>query len=268
MEPHPALDQEAPGAGWYGRVASRDDLAACMASLGLLPLQAPPPWPSLPAMLAPGVSLTAAWAWAGTLVDEQALYSGRLLRGLPTGCLGTLPLFALACARGPGADPGLAYARGAYGITAKAVVELLLRRGPLTVQQIRLGLGQHKRFLIHDTPQVLAELEAALMIVPVGPDYVRAAQPRAGVGTLTPRPRSRFIPPPNPAVALRAWELTLRWAPPAVLATADRLREHPGEARLLLRRHLAALAPTATPAEQDALLGEDPPDEPATTPDP
>lgn len=258
MDPLPTSGAAWPA--WQGRVASLEDLAACVAALGVLPLQAPAPWPALAAALAPGVTLTAAWAWAGTLVDRREVFSGRVLPGLAAGCLATLPVFSLAFARGPGSDPLVAYSRGAFGITGKAVVDLLRTRGPLTLQQIRLGLGQHKRFLIHDTPQVMDTLERALVVVAVGPEYRAAAAPAAP----TPRPRSRFNPPPSPDLALRAWDLTLRWAPPAALAAADRLREERGQARALLRTHLLLLHAQASAADLDTLLGEDSDDDPAT----
>ena len=259
---------------WRGQVASAEDLAACVGALGVLPLAAPAPWPALAGALAPGVTLPAAWAWAGVLVDRREIFSGRVLPGLASGCLAALPVFVEALAREPGSDPGRAYAANRFGITAKAVVDLLRVRGPLTLQQIRLGLGQHKRFLIHDTPQAMAELERALVVLAVGPDYVAGVRPErgpappgqaAGVGRGDFDPR-RYIPAPNPAIDLRAWELTIRWAPPALLAAADRLREQPGEARAHLRARLAALNPHAAAPDIDTLLGEDIPHEPATTP--
>lgn len=247
-EPDPA-----PWAEWVARVATPDDLTTCVDTLGLLPLRAPDPWPTLPRMLAPGVPLATAWAWTGQLVVVRRLFVGRVLPGLQGACLTSLPVFSLAFARGPGSDPGAAYAAGLFGITAKAVVDLLLARGPLTLQQIRMGLGQHKRFLIHDTPQVMEALELALMVVAGGPELAATWRPTRGSA----RPRSRFNPPPNKDLDLRVWELTARWAPPAALAAADRLREHPGQARALLRARLATLNPQAAPAELDALLGED-----------
>ncbi len=166
--------------------------------------------------------------------------------------LAAAAVFPVVFARGPGSDPAAAYAKGLFGITGKAVVELLMARGPLTMQQIRLGLGQHKRFLIHDTPAVMAELGRALVVVAGGQEM--AADWRTEAPN---RPRSRFNPPPSPELDLRVWELTVRWAPPAALAAADRLREDRGKARTLLRAHLAALNPGAEDAEIEALLGED-----------
>src|SRR5690349_16684233 len=110
---------------WQGRVASADDLLACVGALGLLPVAAPPSWPSLPGALAPGVSLATAWAWAGALVDRREIFAGRVLPGLDAPCLAALPVFVEAFAREPGSDPGRAYAAGRFGITAKAVVDLL-----------------------------------------------------------------------------------------------------------------------------------------------
>jgi hypothetical protein len=206
-------------------------------------------------------------------VDRREIFSGRVLPGLASGCLAALPVFVEALAREPGSDPGRAYAANRFGITAKAVVDLLRVRGPLTLQQIRLGLGQHNRFLIHETPQAMAELERALVVLAVGPDYVAARPERQQTAPAQPSgarrsdfdPR-RYIPAPNPALDLRAWELTIRWAPPALLAAADRLREQPGEARAHLRARLAALNPHAAAPDIDTLLGEDIPHEPATTP--
>ena len=126
---------------WQGRVATAADLVSCVEALGLLPVAAPGPWPSLPALLAPGVTLAAAWSWVGGAVAARHLFAGRVVPGWEAACLTSLPVFAWAFARGPGSDPLLAYSRGLYGITAKAVVELLQVRGPLTVQQMRLGLG-------------------------------------------------------------------------------------------------------------------------------
>lgn len=242
-----------PWAEWQGRVADAEGLAACVEGLGLLPLRAPAPWPYLGAVLAPGVGTPAAWAWAGGLVDARRIFAGRVLPGLDSVCLTPLSVFALAFARGPGSDWGRAYAAGLFGITAKAVIDLLLARGPLTMQQIRLGLGQHKRFLVHDTPAVMRELENALVVVAGGPG--RAAAPPAPRGPA--RSRARWNPPPTESLDLRVWDLTVRWAPPAALAAADRLRETPGLARATLRARLAALCPAAPAAEIETLLGED-----------
>jgi len=258
MDKHLASEVDAPAPpawlAWRARVATPDDLAACVEALGLLPLRAAPPWPAFPTVLAPDVTTLLAWHWAGDFVVRRQLFAGRVLPGLGSVCLATLPVFTLAFARGPGSDPLAAYRAGRIGITAKAVVELLLARGPLTLQQIRLGLGQHKRFLIHDAPRVLDELEQALVVVAGGPELATAwRQPAGGPG----RARSRFNPLPTPDLDLRVWELTMRWAPPAALAAADRLREMPGTARATLRHHVAALNPAATDAELNLLLGED-----------
>jgi len=250
------MDTEIDGGAataWQGRVATAEDLRGCVDALGLLPVTAPAPWPSLPAVLAPGVTLAVAWSWVGAAVARRQLFAGRVVPGWPAGCLTSLPVFAWAFARGPGSDPLLAYSRGLYGITAKAVVELLQARGPLTVQQMRLGLGQHKRFLIADTPAALAELERALIVVAGAPELAADWRPARGP---TRRPR-RFNPPPTPGFDLRVWELTMRWAPPAALAAADRLREQPGQARRLLQAHLRGLNPLANDSELDTLLGED-----------
>jgi hypothetical protein len=258
-EPHDNDGGAAPAwIEWRERVASPDDLAACVEALGLLPLRAEAPWPALWQLLAPGTTTTTAWAWVGTLIARRQIFAGRVLPGLESVCLTSLPVFALAFARGPGSDPLAGYSAGQFGITGKAVVELLLARGPLTMQQIRLGLGQHKRFLIHDTPQVMAELERALTVIAGGPELAAAWRPGAGAARAPARARSRFNPPPSKDLDLRVWELTMRWAPPAALAAADRLREHPPQAREGLRARLLALNPGATGAELDALLGEDP----------
>lgn len=257
--PHDSEGNEAPAwTEWRERVASPDDLAACVEALGLLPLRAEAPWPALWQMLAPGTTTTTAWAWVGTLIARRQIFAGRVLPGLESVCLTSLPVFALAFAREPGSDPLAGYSAGLFGITGKAVVELLLARGPLTMQQIRLGLGQHKRFLIHDTPQVMAELERALTVIAGGPELAAAWRPGAGAARAPARPRSRFNPPPSKDLDLRVWELTMRWAPPAALAAADRLREHPPQAREGLRARMRALHPGVTGAELDALLGEDP----------
>jgi hypothetical protein len=240
-------------AAWRERVASPDDLAACVDALGLLPLRGPAGWPAAHLTLAPGVTTATAWAWAGALVSERRIFVGRTLPGLGGPCLTALPAFTLAFARGPGSDPLAGYAAGLFGITGKAVVELLVARGPLTLQQIRLGLGQHKRFLTHETPAVMDELERALVVVAGGPDLAaawRAAGP-------PPRARSRYNPAPSPELDSRVYDLTARWAPPAALAAADRLRERPGMARAALREAVRALNPAAPDAEVDSLLGED-----------
>ncbi|HUS17321.1 MAG TPA: hypothetical protein VM536_20180 [Chloroflexia bacterium] len=257
---NPPVDSTSPVvAAWYERVTGPDELVACVEDLGLLPLRAPAGWPTLPRVLAPEISMTTAWSWVGELVSSRRIFAGHVLPGLGTACLTSLPVFSLAFARGPSSDPAQAYAAGLFGITGKAVVDLLQVRGPLTLQQIRLGLGQHKRFLIHDTPRVMDELERALVVI-AGATGLTAGwrSPQRGPS----KPRSRFNPAPSPNMDLRVWELTLRWAPPAALAAADRLREQPGAARALLRDRLAALNPVALPAELDTLLGEDPGHEP------
>src|SRR5438045_7142916 len=88
-------------AEWQGCVATADDLAACVEALGLLPLAAPGLWPALPGALAPGVTLPTAWAWAGALVDQRAIFAGRVLPGLDAVCLAALPVFVEAFAREP-----------------------------------------------------------------------------------------------------------------------------------------------------------------------
>jgi len=259
MEDDRTLDSTAESApalvaAWHERVATPDDLVSCVEALGMLPLRAPAGWPTLPRALAPEIATATAWSWVGDLVTKRRIFVGHVLPGLGTACLTSLPVFSLAFARGPSSDPAAAYAAGLFGITGKAVVDLLQMRGPLTLQQIRLGLGQHKRFLIHDTPRVMDELERALVVI-AGATGLTAGwrSPQRGPS----KPRSRFNPAPNPHMDLRVWELTLRWAPPAALAAADRLREQPGAARALLRERLAALNPAAPASELDSLLGED-----------
>jgi hypothetical protein len=246
-----------PWAEWRERVATPADLAACLDACGILPLRAGGSWPSLAAVLAPTITTKVAWAWVGDLVTARRLFVGYALPGLNTVCLTAMGLFPLVFARTPGSDPLAAYAAGHFSLTTKAVVELLQVRGPLTVQQIRLGLGQHKRFLIHDTPTVLRELERALVIIGGSPALADSwRKPATGRGPA--RPRSRFNPPPSPDIDLRVWELVFRWAPPAALAAADRWRERPAEARAALRAHLAALNPLAPADELDTLLGDTP----------
>ena len=99
----------------------------------------------------------------------------------------------------------------------------------------------------------MGELERALIVVAGAPNLAADWRPLRGPT----RPRSRFNPPPTPGFDLRVWELTMRWAPPAALAAADRLREQPGQARGLLREHLRGLNPLATDTELNTLLGED-----------
>ncbi len=238
---------------WRGRVATAMDLVDCVTALGLLPVSAPAPWPSLPDVLAPGVTLAAVHSWVGVAVAMRHFFVGQVVPGWGAACLTSLPVFVAAFARGPGSDPLPAYSRGLYGITAKALVELLLARGPLTMQQMRLGLGQHKRFLIAATPAALAELERALIVIAGAAEPAADWRPPRGPT----RPRSRFNPPPTPGFDLRVWELTARWAPPAALAAADRLREQPGQACMHLRAHLRGLHPLVTATELATLLGED-----------
>jgi hypothetical protein len=255
------MESESEGAGaWRGRVASAADLVACVGALGVVPVEAAPPWPSLATVLAPGVTWMAAWTWVGEAVAQREIYAGRAVPGWTAGTLAALPVFVWAFARTPGSDPMLSYAQGLYSITAKAVVELILARGPLTVQQIRLGLGQHKRFLIQSTPTVLAELERAMIVVGAAPELAAAWRPARGPA----RPRSRFNPPPTPGIDLRVWEVTMRWAPPAALAAADRLREQPGQAYTLLKDHLRQLNPLARDEDLDLLLQTDGTHEPPT----
>ena len=250
----------AGSATWRGAVDSEAALAACIATLGILPLQddaplpgAPaPPWPSLAMVRAPGASTAEAWMWGGRLVAARTVFCGHVLGG-PHGLAFTsldlfVPFFALA----PGADYTAVYLAGQIHITAKAIADVLLSKGPLKTQQIRQALRLHKRFLAHDVPAAMAELERALLIVAGGPElaapWVIGAVPGGA-------PISRWQRQIAQDLDLRVWELTARWAPPALLAAADRLREQPATAREFILNAARALAPGRDAAAVRAWLG-------------
>src|SRR3954453_2219473 len=132
---------------WRGRVDSLEALLACVDELGILPTRAAEPWPALPAVCAAGVQLAEAWRWGGTLVGRRKVFCGRALPHSDGLTFTSIPLFSAFFALGPGSDYMLAYSAGAFGITAKAVADLLMSRGPLNMQQLRQGMRLHKRFL-------------------------------------------------------------------------------------------------------------------------
>jgi hypothetical protein len=231
-------------------VDSEAALAACIADLGILPLRGTGPWPSLLEVRAPGLSLAEAWKWGGALVARRQVFCGRVLGGTAELAFTTLPLFIAAFALAPGADYTRVYLAGQINMTAKAIADLLYRRGPLKTQQIRQGLRLHKRFLAHDVPGALAQLERALLIVAGGPELVagwEAPRPATDEAEAPPAaPRSRWSRQIAHDLDLRVWELTARWAPPETLAAADRLREHPAVAQVTLTAAARALVPAAS----------------------
>jgi hypothetical protein len=141
---------------------------------------------------------------------------------------------------------------GHINMTAKAIADLLFARGPMKTQQIRQGIRLHKRFLAHDVPGALAQLERTLLIVAGGPELEAAwaAPTSAPEEPASANPRSRWSRQIAHDLDLRVWELTARWAPPETLAAADRLREHPTVARTTL----AAAARGLVPAAGDAAI--------------
>ena len=235
-------------AGWQGRVDSEATLAACIAELGILPLRGAAPWPSLLAVRAPGLSLAEAWKWGGALVARRQVFCGRVLGGTAELAFTSLPLFTAAFALAPGADYTRVYMDGHINMTAKAIADLLYARGPMKTQQIRQGIRLHKRFLAHDVPGALAQLERTLLIVAGGPEFEAAwAVPAPAPDEAAPAgPRSRWSRQIAHDLDLRVWELTARWAPPETLAAADRLREHPAVAHATLAAAARALVPAAT----------------------
>lgn len=247
--PHP------PPPPWSGRVDSEAALAACIADLGIVPLRGAAPWPSLLDVRAPGLSLAEIWKWGGALVARREVFCGRVLAGTTELAFTSLPVLTAAFALAPGADYTRVYLEGHIHMTAKAIADLLFSRGPLKTQQIRQGIRLHKRFLAHDVPAALAELERTLLIVAGGPELATAwpgpppaapAEAAAGAAVPPPGPRSRWSRQIAHDLDLRVWELTARWAAPETLAAADRLREHPAVARATLAAVARALVPTAT----------------------
>jgi hypothetical protein len=123
----------------------------------------------------------------------------------------------------------------------------------MKTQQIRQGIRLHKRFLAHDVPGALAQLERTLLIVAGGPELAASWEAPASASAAeeaapSPGPRSRWSRQIAHDLDLRVWELTARWAPPEILAAADRLREHPAVARATLAAAARALVPAATDA--------------------
>jgi hypothetical protein len=234
---------------WQGQVDSEAALAACIADLGILPLRGAAPWPSLLEVRAAGLSLAEAWKWGGALVARRQVFCGRVLGGTAELAFTTLPLFIAAFALAPGADYTRVYMAGQINMTAKAVADLLFSRGPLKTQQIRQSLRLHKRFLAHDVPAALAQLERALLIVAGGPELAASWEaprpPTEEAATPPAAPRSRWSRQIAHDLDLRVWELTARWAPPETLAAADRLREHPAVAQATLAAAARALVPGA-----------------------
>jgi hypothetical protein len=165
--------------------------------------------------------------------------------------IGAGALFIAAFALAPGADYTRVYLAGQINMTAKAIADLLYSRGPLKTQQIRQGLRLHKRFLAHDVPGALAQVERALLIVAGGPELAaswEAPAPVLAAEEAAPptSPRSRWSRQIAHDLDLRVWELTARWAPPETLAAADRLREHPTVAQATLTATARALVPAAS----------------------
>jgi hypothetical protein len=163
-----------------------------------------------------------------------------------------MALFTAFLALTPGADYTRVYMQGHISMTAKAIADLLYSKGPMKVQQIRQGMRLHKRFLAHDVPGALAELERMLLIVAGGPELAAAWQ-------MAPRPaeapRSRWSRQVAQDLDLRVWELTARWTPPELLAGADRLRERPAEVRAALTARARTLAPGADDTAIQQWLG-------------
>jgi hypothetical protein len=231
-------------------VDSEAALAACIADLGILPLRGGAPWPSLLDVRAPGLSLAEAWKWGGALVARREVFCGRVLGGTTELAFTSLALFTAAFALAPGADYTRVYMDGQINMTAKAIADLLFARGPMKTQQIRQGIRLHKRFLAHDVPGALAQLERTLLIVAGGPELAaswEAPAPVLAAEEAAPptSPRSRWSRQIAHDLDLRVWELTARWAPPEILAAADRLREHPAVARATLVAAARALVPAA-----------------------
>ena len=69
----------------------------------------------------------------------------------------------------------------------------------MKVQQIRQGMRLHKRFLAHDVPAALAELERTLLIVAGGPELAAAWQAAARPPTPEGRPGPLTLEPPDRA---------------------------------------------------------------------
>ena len=239
---------------WRGAVDAADALVACIDALGIVPLRGDGPWLTLLDVRAPGVTLAEVWKWGGALVAARQAFCGRVLGGADGLAFVSLELFPAFFALAPGVDYTRVYMNGQIGITAKAIADLLFVKGPMRVQQIRQGIRLHKRFLAHDVPGALAELECALVIVAGGPELVKGWQiaPSAGPG-----PRSRWSRQVAQDLDLRVWELTARWAPPELLAAADRLRDRPDAARTALLARAQALAPATSEAATRHWLGWD-----------
>ena len=229
-----------PSSPWRGAVDAADALLACIDALGIVPLRSEGPGLALLDVRAPGVTLAEAWKWGGGLVAARQAFCGRVLGGAEGLAFVSLELFPAFFALAPGVDYTRVYMAGQIGITAKAIADLLYTKGPLRVQQIRQGIRLHKRFLAHDVPGALVELERALVIVAGGPELAEGWQiaPPGAAG-----PRSRWSRQVAQDLDLRVWELTARWAPPELLAAADRLRDRPAAARAALLARAQALAP-------------------------
>jgi hypothetical protein len=253
-----AADDNGGWRRWQGEVNSPERLEDCIAELGILPVRAGEPWPSLPAVCAAGVTLAEAWRWGGTLVSRRKVFCGRVLPRSEGLTFTSLPLFSAFFALGPGSDYVRAYTGGAFGIEAKAVADLLMARGPLTMQQLRQGMRLHKRFLGPVAGDALAELERALVVVAGGQEMASSWKLPPGGGSLGDpgRPLSKWSRQiAGPEVELRVWDLTVRWAPPDALAAADRLREQPERVRELIRQTARELAPGASDEEVARFLG-------------
>ncbi len=257
MEPNPPSPSPSPSPEsppspahpWYGTVDSEAALLACIEALGIVPLRGTAPWPSLLDVRAPGLSLSEVWKWGGALVARRQVFCGRLLGGTGELAFTTLPLFVAGFALAPGADYTQVYMDKQINMTAKAIADLISTRGPMKTQQLRQGIRLHKRFLAHEVPAALAQLERTLLIVAGGPELaagrVVAAPPTEEAPARPTGPRSRWSRQIANDRDLRVWELTARWAPPELLAAADRLREHPAGARATLAQAARALVPDA-----------------------
>jgi hypothetical protein len=158
-----------------------------------------------------GVGLT--WELKDTLPSRRAVYYGKLLRGRPVlVALDLFPAFyALVRGRQRARDYATEYAAGRLSLTAKRLMDALIRRHPLYTREWRaecflLDPGRTREF-----ERAVAELQQALFVVKVEERY-------------------------EPSFSYR-WDLVEAWLPD--LVRAGRRLSRPAAVRQLVGRYVA-----------------------------
>ncbi|HEV8674927.1 MAG TPA: crosslink repair DNA glycosylase YcaQ family protein [Methylomirabilota bacterium] len=157
-----------------------------------------------------GVGLT--WELKDTLPARRAVYYGKVLKGRPVlVALDLLPaLYALVRGRQRARDYRIEYEAGRLSLTAKRLMDVLIRRHPLYTRQWRAECFLLEPRTTRGFERAVAELQQALFVVKVEERY-------------------------DPTFSYR-WDLLETWLPDAV--RAGRRLGRPAAVRQLVERYL------------------------------